>query len=207
MEKDFSLKELEAMLADRKKQQRQERKAYKDLVDETVQGLMPKLIKMSQQMAELKKEVYDSFTTIVKMKCELYNVDEKQLTHTFQSSTTGDIIKIGYNKKEGYDDTVSAGMEKVKRYLDTLARNEESAQQFRIIMSLLSKDDKGDLKASRITELKNAALESGDVDFIEGVEIIEQAYQPQRTCTFVKVLTRDENGKEKGVPLSMSTVE
>lgn len=207
MEKDFSLKELEAMLADRKKQQRQERVTYKNLVGETVQELMPKLIKMSQQMAELKKEVYDSFDTIVKMKSELYNVDEKQLTHTFRNYTTGDVIIIGYNKKEGYDDTVSAGMEKVKRYLDTLARNEESAQQFRIIMSLLSKDDKGDLKASRITELKNAALESGDADFIEGVEIIEQAYQPQRTCTFVKVLTRDENGKEKGVPLSMSSVD
>ena len=195
------------MLADRKKQQRQERKAYKDLVSETVQELIPKLMMMSQQIAELKKEVYESFATFVEMKSELYDVSEKQFTHTFRDHKTGDVIKIGYNRKEGYDDTVSAGMEKVKRYLDTLARNEESAQQFRIIMSLLSKDDKGDLKASRIAELKNAALESGDVDFIEGVEIIEQAYQPLRSCTFVRVFRRDENGKPKGVPLSMSTVE
>lgn len=46
-----------------------------------------------------------------------------------------------------------------------------------MVLRLLARDAKGTLKASRIVQLRKVAMETGDDRFIEGVRIIEEAYQ------------------------------
>ncbi len=74
-----------------------------------------------------------------------------------------------------------------------------------MVMRLLAKDAKGTLKASRIIQLRKMAEESGSADFIDGVRIIEDAYQPQVSRTFLKAYTRDkETGAWVQIPLGMT---
>lgn len=206
MERNLSTAELRVLLAEREAKEKKDRQAYKDLVDETVQSLMPKVMALSKQLSETKEDIYKSFASILEMKAELYGIKSNQQSHTFTSSS-GDTITIGYRVIESYDDTVDVGIEKVKSYLSTLAKDEESAALVNTVMKLLAKDRQGNLRASRVVELEQIAIDSKHKDFLEGIAIIKQAYKPKKTCRFVDVSKRDENGKQRVIPLSMSTVE
>lgn len=206
MEKKLSAAELRVMLAEQEAKEKVDRQAYKDLVDETIQTLIPDLIKLSEDLSKAKNKVYDAFDSILEMKADLFGVKAEQKTHQF-SDASGNIIRIGYRYGENYDDTVDVGVEKVKAYLSTLAKDAESASLVNTVMRLLSKDRQGNLRASRVIELEQIAIESKNSDFLEGIGIIKQAYKPKRSCRFVEASIRDEEGKEKSIPLSMSTVE
>ena len=205
-ERKLSAAELRVMLAEQEAKEKEDRKAYKDLVDETVKSLMPKLIELSKSLAQAKAEVYDAFAAILEMKGDLYGVKSTQQSHTF-SSSNGETIAIGYRVTESYDDTVDVGVEKVKSYLATLAKDEDSASLVNSVMRLLSKDRQGNLRASRVVELEQIAIDTKNSDFLEGIAIIKQSYKPKQSCRFVEASIRDEDGKPKSIPLSIATVE
>lgn len=206
MERNLSAAELRVLLAEQEAKEKKDRQAYKDLVDETIKSLIPDLVKLSEDLSKVKNKVYDSFDKIIEMKTDLFAINTNQQTHQFTTSD-GSIIRIGYRMNENYDDTVDVGVEKVKAYLSTLAKDDDSAALVNTVMRLLSKDRQGNLRASRVIELEQIAIDSKNSDFLEGIDIIKQAYKPKRSCRFVEAAIRDENGKEKSIPLSMSTVE
>ncbi|MGL5228760.1 MAG: DUF3164 family protein [Bacteroidales bacterium] len=205
-ERKLSAAELRVMLAEQEAKEKVDRQAYKDIVDETIKKLIPDLIKLSDDLSKAKNKVYDAFDSILEMKSDLFGVNAEQKSHQF-SDASGNVIRIGYRMNENYDDTVDVGVEKVKAYLSTLAKDAESASLVNTVMRLLSKDRQGNLRASRVIELEQIAIESKNSDFLEGIGIIKQAYKPKRSCRFVEASIRDEEGKEKSIPLSMSTVE
>ena len=107
---------------------------------------------------------------------------------------------------EGWDDTVEVGIDKVKAYLKTLAKDEESGMLVETVMRLISKDRKGNLKASRVLELQQLAQRSGNPELIEAIEIIREAYRPVPSVQFIEVKYKDDEGKELSLPLSMSAI-
>ena len=63
---------------------------------------------------------------------------------------------------------------------------------------------KGTLKASRVVQLRKIAEETGSERFMEGVQIIEEAYQPAISKQFVRAEMKNENGKWVCIPLGMT---
>ena len=108
------------------------------------------------------------------------------------------------NTIDNYDDTVDAGISIVKEYISSLARDENSRILVDTVMRLLAKDQKGTLKPSRVMQLRQMADKSGNARFIEGVRIIEAAYKPVQSKTFVRAEIKDENGMWKSIPLGMT---
>ena len=141
------------------------------------------------------------------MKNELFNVKLDRKSDTLTTQDGSKTIRIGNRINEGWDDTVGVGVEKVKTFLRTLAKDENSASLVDTVMNLLSKDRKGNLKAQKVLELERLAVKSGNEDFLDGIRIIKDAYRPVATCQFIEVVIRDENGKEHALPLSMSAIE
>jgi hypothetical protein len=108
---------------------------------------------------------------------------------------------------EGWDDTVNTGISKIKTFLQTLAKDDNSAALVETVMRLLSKDRKGNLKASKVLELDKLGAKLGDADFLDGIKIIKDAYRPTPTCKFIDVSIRNEHGVWLSLPLSMSAIE
>ena len=73
-----------------------------------------------------------------------------------------------------------------------------------MVLKLLAKDQKGNLKASRIIQLRKIAEESGNDRFMEGVRIIEEAYRPAISKQYIRVEIKDANGMWKNIPLGMT---
>ena len=184
----------------------QERQNYKDLVDVTVNTSVKKLQELSSQMERLKNEIFSEFDSVIKMKEELFNVKIDRQTDTFTTSDSRKTLTIGNRINEGWDDTVEVGISMVKRYMNTMAKDENSAALVDTVMSLLAKNRKGALKANKVLELGKLANKTGDKDFIEAIRIIRDAYRPVPTCQFIEVELKDEEGNPVRLPLSMSAI-
>lgn len=182
----------------------EDREAYKALVAETVPKAIFKLCKASEIISEAKTETFKFFEDILDLKNKVYGLKEKQQSHTF--STDREEITIGYRINDGWDDTVTAGIEKVNNYISSLATNDETAALVNVVFNLLKKDAKGNLKGSRVLELQKLTKDFDNEEFTDGVGIIAASYKPVRSSWFIEAALISEDGSKTPIPLSMSSV-
>ena len=205
-EKAKLMADLEADKQSEKLKKQQDIETYKTLKDETVKQVFEGLKKLSDTMMLAKEGTFNVFDQIITLKNDLFNTKENRQSDTFTTEDGEISIKLGNRMYEGWDDTVDVGVERVKKYLKTLAKDEESGNLVDTVMRLLSKDRKGNLKANKVLELEQLATKSGNEDFIEAIQIIKSAYRPVPSCQFIEVRYKDEKGNEISLPLSMSAI-
>ncbi|MRI64646.1 DUF3164 family protein [Ornithobacterium rhinotracheale] len=198
--------QLAAELKRRKQKQEEDRKAYKDLVNENIAPIVQDLRAISELLAKAKFTAFNSLKMLLEAKNEAFGVKDSQQSHTF-SDGNGNSITYGFRVIDNWDDTVTAGIEKVRDFLQSLAKDDNSANLVKVIQRLLKQDSKGNLKASRVIELTKLAEEINNGEFIDAVNIIRQAYKPQRSAFFVEASHTDAQGKKLSVPLSISAVD
>ena len=184
----------------------EERDTYKALVDASVEKTVKRLQMLSDEMQRIKTDVFEEFASIIDMKNELFNTKIDRQSDTFTTSDGCMSLTIGNRVNEGWDDTVEAGISKVKDYLATLAKDDNSAALVETVMSLLAKDRKGALKANKVLELERLAIKSQNTDFMDGINIIKAAYRPVPTCQFIQVEMKDKDGNKQNLPLSMAAM-
>ncbi len=199
------LSELLSLKQRARQRQAQERKEeYKRLVDEAVSDMFPKLEKVQQQLKVSKKEVQDTFSTIIALKRDLFKVDASQASHTFTDSLGMYRISIGSYQRDDWDDTVNEGIAIVKDRMESYGKDENSKALVEVVMKLLSKDSKGTLKAQKVLELQQLAERTQDEELIRGVNVIRDSYSPVQTKQFIRAEWKDELGNWVNVPLGMT---
>lgn len=206
--KDMTVEEKKALLAALKAEEegeKEKRNEYKQLVKETVSRNFKEIKKISESLSEVKKVVFEDFSTILNMKAELYGIRENQQSHTF-TTDDGLTIIIGHRIIDTFDDTVHTGIAKVRQYIQNVASGEKKEVEMMLDL-LLKKDKNGNMKANRVLELKKIAEKVNDYDFLDGVKIIEAAYKPAKSSTFIEAYYKDEHGKKVAIPLSISSVD
>lgn len=196
----------EALAAEKADAQKRDndRKTYKDMVSEKVESLFPDLEHISKQLSDAKMNIYDEFQTALELKAELYDVPADQNCHSFINKAANMRITLGACIKDDYDDTVNEGIKKVKVFISSLVKDKDSQLLVTSILKLLSRDQKGNLKASKVMQLRQMAEQSGNETFLDGVKIIEQAYRPVQTKTFVRAERKNDVRAWVQVPLGMT---
>lgn len=190
------------------KRRKENRAAYAQLVDEQIAAALPELRDLSAKIKLVKHTVFGNFDEVLRMKADVMGLTvDGQRSHTFTHSK-GDLrITLGVNTIDGYRDTVEDGIAMVKQYIQSLAVDDNSRALVNTVLRLLSRDQQGNIKASRVLQLRKMADETGNEQFIEGVKIIEESYQPATTKQFIRAEYKDEKGAWKIVPLSVTDVE
>ena len=185
---------------------KEQRELYSKMVDEEIENSIPELYSLSEQIKTTKETVYGNFKTILEMKQEIFasKIKDSQRSHTFTNSDGNKRITLGVYVTDGYRDTVEEGIDIVKEVISGFANSAETESLVKMVLKLLSRDAKGTLKASRIVQLRKIAEESGNERFIEGVKIIEEAYQPAVSKQYVRAEMKDEKGQWKVIPLGMT---
>lgn len=183
-----------------------DRDAYKQMVDEEIEKSIPVLLTISEQIKKSKQAVLDNFRDILEMKSDLFKtkVKDDQRSHTFTNSKGDQRITLGVYVTDGYRDTVEDGIAIVKEYIMGLANDEKTKALVSMVLKLLSRDAKGTLKASRIVQLRKVADEIGDASFLEGVRVIEEAYQPEVSKQYIRAERKNDNGAWVPIPLGMT---
>lgn len=191
------------------KKRKEDREAYAQLVDSEIESAIPELRSLSEQMLAVKSKVYENFAEVINIKANVLKLTkDTQRTHTFTHSNGKMRLTLGYNCIDDYyRDTVNDGIAIVKQYIESLATDTKSKELVATILQLLSRDGTGNLKASRVLQLRKLADKSDNDQFKEGVQIIEEAYQPSLTKQFIRAEWKDEHNKWHIIPLSVTDVE
>ncbi|MEG1998569.1 MAG: DUF3164 family protein [Bacteroidales bacterium] len=183
-----------------------ERERYREIVDEAIGSALPRLTGLSEAIARTKSAVMGEFMAALELKGGLYGVRSDQQSHTFTNSAGTARVMIGQYYNDDYRDTVSEGIEIVKGYIESLAKDDNSRALVGAVLRLLARDAKGTLKASRVLQLRKMAEETGDVRFLEGVRIIEESYRPTASRRFIRAEIKGKDGGWVSVPLSVTDV-
>lgn len=191
----------------RKQKQQEDRETYKTLADKFVTSNVKKLQNLSSQMMLIKQEVFGDAELLIDMKDDLFKTKADRRSNTFTTQDGLMSITLGNRVNEGWDDTVNAGIAKVKEFLGTLAKDDNSAALVETVMGLISKDRKGNLKANKVLELEKLAIKTQDEKFLDGIAIIKAAYRPEPSCQFIEVTMKDEKGNEQKLPLSLAAMK
>lgn len=192
--------------ADKAEKQRraEERKAYKELVDETVPVLMNDLLDVSVRLTRMKRRIFADTERLVDLKNSIYGVRTDQQSHSFTTTNGMYTITVGYRINDGWDDTVWIGVKMIRQFIEGMATDKASKQ---LILKLLKPDKKGMLKANRVLELTAIVEEIGDEQLSEGMKIVQEAYRPMQSVSFIEASFRDANGKIHNVPLGVSSID
>ena len=188
---------------------REERKqnldAYNKMIDEQVSITIPELQSLAEQLSLVKSAIFDNFKSLLEMKKDIMKMTKDgQRSHTFTSSDGRQRIELGFYQIDNYKDTVNDGIAMIKECISGLAKDSETQSLVDMVLKLLSKDQKGNLKASRVLQLRQMADKIKDQRFAEGVEIIMNAYAPIRSKQFVRAFVRDDKDAWQAIPLSIT---
>ena len=188
---------------------RQQREAYAQMVDEELMQAIPELLNLSGEIKTVKDTVFGNFAAIIDMKAELFGTrDGGQYSHTFTNSDSSLRLTLGVNTVDGYRDTVEDGIAMVRGYIESLATDDKTHALGAAVLRLLSRDGQGNLKASRVLQLRKMAEDSGNDRFLEGVRIIEESYQPSITRRYIRAQRRDPaTGAWVNIPLGITECE
>ena len=155
--------EFEAFKAEKEKKRReQERKQmrqdYASMVDDEIATTIPQLRELSEQIKLVKETIFGNFEAILKMKAEITGVArDDQNSHTFTNSDSTLRVILGVNTIDGYRDTVEDGIAMVKGYIESLAKDDATKALVNAVLRLLSRDGQGNIKASRVLQLRKMA--------------------------------------------------
>ena len=189
------------------KQRKENREAYAQLVDEQIADAIPELQSLSEQIKVVKSAVFSNFGEVLKMKDEVMKMtSDKQRSHTFTHSDGNMRITLGVNTIDGWRDTVEDGIAMVRQFIESLATDDNTKMLVKTVLRLLAKDQQGNMKASRVLQLRKMADETGNETFQEGVKIIEESYLPSTTKQFIRAEFKDDKGWHI-VPLSVTEVD
>jgi hypothetical protein len=173
---------------------------YKNLSEAFVKSTMKSLSPLSETIRRKKSEVLEQAAALQAIKAELLGIDGKNMpkSHQFTNAKGTARVTIGVYETDAYDDTVEEGVTIVKEYIQGLAKDENGKKLADMVVTLLQRSANGALKASRVVRLRKLAEESGDARFLEGVRIIENAYKPAVSRTYIR-LEKREIDKEGGI--------
>lgn len=207
------LKEFEAFKASQAQKKAAEKRkddldTYRTMIDEQLAQTIPELVSLGDQLATVKKAVFSNFQELLDMKDGILGMTKSgQKSHTFTSGDGKYRIELGCYMLDHYDDTADNGIAMIKQWIESKATDDETKALVAMVMKLLSKDQKGTLKASRVLQLRNMAEEIKDQRFSEGVQIIMDAYKPTPSRQFIRAAFKGEDGEWEAIPLSITDAD
>lgn len=213
-EQSISAQELEEFRIYKEQKAREERRKelqsdYVDLVDNEIGAAFVQLSLLSTEMAQIKRAVFDNFRSVIEMKTEQLGLgkEEGQKTHTFTNSDSTLRLTLGNYTVDAYRDTVDEGIRMVTDYIESLAKDDATGALVSAVLRLLSRNKSGQIKASRVLQLRRLAEESGSEQFLDGVKLIEESYHPQVSKSFIRIEAKaSDTGEWQNIPLSLSGV-
>ena len=188
-----------------KDERKQNLDTFNQMIDEQVACAIPELKDISEQLSTVKKTVFENFRALLDMKKDIMKMTKDgQRSHTFTTSDGQSRIELGFYQLDNYKDTVNDGIALVKDYITSLAETDETKALVDMVLKLLSKDQKGNLKASRVLQLRQIAEQINNDRFTEGVEIIMNSYAPIASKQFIRAFIKGEDGEWLPIPLSIT---
>lgn len=184
---NLSAEERKALMAELSQQEKaeklkikQDKIAFKQLSNSYVEKFINPL-SQHQIVTELMiKDLFADYNAILALKASVYGATVKdQESHTSTLPDGSASITIGHNISIGFDGTESAGVAKIKEFINSLSSEEDNVKKLTAAVNTFLQPNRktGMLNPAKIIQLSKLRDEFNDSRFDDGLEIIFSAQQ------------------------------
>lgn len=182
------LQQLETEKKAEKERKTESRKVLKELSQEFVKRNIGFWLQHNEKTEEAVKMLWEDFKPLQEIKADVYGVKvNEQDSHTSTLKDGSASITIGYNVSIGFDGTESAGVEKIKGFINSLADDSDKVKKLsKMVNTFLKPNAKtGMLNPSKIIELSKLRDEFNNAEFNDGLDIIFNAQIRRQNSMYV----------------------
>lgn len=208
--KELSVEELEAMLAERKKERRKEkekkREEYENRRNSLVSDVITYASALHEDMKSCKKftlQQLEEFRTIAAEYGDIRSNSKGGFS--LRNSDTQEMVSLDRNVVGEYDERAAMAEDLIKEFLEDKVKKKDLAT-FRTIMALIERNKAGDLTPSQVAKLLKIKDNYDDSRWIKAMELYEEAFRVREISYSVSFYRKDDMGKDVAICLTFSSI-
>lgn len=205
----FTTEELEAMLASRRKAEKadkeRKRKEYEATREARVTTLTERAVLLSGQIRAFYEVAFEALIA-QREELQIYGKLRANSKGGFSVIAKDGAYKIDfkYQSLSDWDERASKAEELLKDFLsDTVKKKDQTLHD--IIVSLLARNNAGNLEFSRIQELYKYEDRYEDPRWVEAIRLLKESYQKKGSKYYINFWVRDEKGTYQPINLNFNT--
>jgi hypothetical protein len=206
----LSTDQLEALLAQRKMQEAQERNKrradYESLRETTVSGLIKEAKDLAHHLKDFKTFSFESMDALYELLKEYSNrhaSDDAKGNFTIENATETQRICFAVQELGNFDERSKQAEKHIIDFVTRQFSNDANTQE--LIMKLLERT-KGNLDIKLVQKLYSMEDKYDDASWKEGIRLLKESYQTHATKRYIRFYEKDENGEWQAISLSFSAV-
>lgn len=202
------LKKLKEDEREEKENVRKNKESLQSLTEEVIDNNVDFFVTSQGSVEDAIIKLFSEAETIIEARGETFGVEKtEQDSHTLTKKDGSASIKIGWNVKPTFDGTESAGIQKIKEYMSSLAGQTENEKLLMDFLNIALKTDvQGNYNPKKIRELNTMRNRANSELFNTGMDIIDTALIDIRTSMYARgyKLVKKENEIPKRIEFSFS---
>lgn len=207
---NLSSAELEKLLAEKKKQEKEQRQKLKREYEAKRDAMVSKMVNLAIEQHIKLKEFKDKAMAEVEAFRELAKTygDIKSNSKGGFGLRTKDqkyMMVLDRNTKPEYDERAGMAEQLLKEFLEDKVKKHD-LKVYRTISALMERNKKGDYTPARIASLLKIKDNYDDVRWIKAMELFEESFQNRTISMSLSFYIKDENGKDQLISLSFPSL-
>lgn len=205
-----TIAELEALLAKRKKEEKEKRQkakiAYESIRDKTIDGVYAEALELSLALTRFKQKMH-TIMERQKQELEKYGSIRSSSKGGFSISHADGFTMITRRRDTDpiWDERACKAVELIKDFLsDTVKKRDADLHE--ILLGFLERNSKGDLEFAKVMELLNHEEKFNDPRWVEGLRLIKESYSQGFKAFGYEFKQKDAHGKWKALSLNFSSL-
>jgi hypothetical protein len=206
----FSAAELENLLAQKKRQEREDyarRKAdYEAGRDKIVTEMFHKAKQLSLEMQKFKAECVERLNEFSK-EAHRYGDIRSNSKGGFSLRNSDKSLMVVYerNTKPEYDERSQMAETLLKEFLEDKIKRKD-LQTYRTIAALMERNKKGDYTPARVASLMKIRDNYDDPRWVKAMQLFEESFQVIDISMSVSFYEKDEQEKDQMIPLTFASM-
>lgn len=204
-----TIEELEAMLAKKKKAEKERleaaRKSYEQTRERMLGTLCGTALSISEELQEFKR---DAFTALMMFRQQMMAYGDlrggKDNKGSFEVKNETFKIQFSSQILKKFDERAELAEVKLKEFLKTFVKKRDK-EVFELVNALLERNEKnGDFDINLINRLYKMEGRFDDQNWRDGIRLFKEAYTPSGTAQYARFYVRNDLGAWKQIPMDFA---
>lgn len=202
--------ELEALLQQKKKEEREARARAREIYEQQRDELVSELVQRAQvlhmQMRDFKQYAIDRLEEF-RETANLYGDIRRNSKGGFslRHRRTQEMVSLDRNSVPEYDERAALAETLIKEFLEDKVKKRD-LPTYRTIMALMERNKQGDLTVSRIASLLKVKDNYDDERWMKAMELFEESFRIREISYSVSFYNKDNMQKDKAITLTFASI-
>lgn len=207
---NFTTAQLEAMLAEKKKADKEARaKAradYEAKRDALVTSIVARAKVLNAQMRDFKQYAMDQLEAFRETANEYGDIrSNSKGGFSLRHNATGEMVSLDRNSIPEYDERAALAEDLLKEFLEDKVKKKDLAT-YRTIMALMERNKQGDLTPSRIASLLKVKDNYDDERWRKAMQLFEESFRIREISYSVSFFKKDSLQKDQAIVLTFASI-